>query len=972
MKRTGLAFCVLLVGSLCLVIPSFGTLFLSRYSGYEETNSQVTPGSDNDIAVTFRHDDGTQETKYFPKGYELSLKDSPYTSKVNGTEVWVYTWKDSAGRYINNHIVLDSPITLEAERVSSSVNLLQYYYEEYSSRYSEKTGNPVNTDFGQNSPVHVNSNNDTIYNAGLDNQLETSNSQFWLRSFSTGTYEWFGYKDSLVPKWHTETAYYSDTTFYVKGDNGKSKGGTDNLTNSYGSPDKYAYARRNDTHAIGYTGDDGQSGANVSYTRSNSSIGLETHDADYLPGEENKYNKYYKPINLSDITNSPFNSNYSVFGSEVAAKYQSEYCPNRLVLNCDVVYTGKMTLGGLTGVMVTDRSKEPLGWTQLNYQGFIVGAYTEIDLNGYDLIIESNYERWPNEGKDNTRSVSLDGMLDSFGSITDSSKNRTGNLVIKSGATLYTPIVFEDMYREDAIPEAYLNGTSFMNMFRCPYLDCTTIFESGSKFYGKLFVSLGSATVTQDLKLIGPDSEFLIQLSKGRIIRTTFYNLDLFNSIALDDSGNLEKDYYSNPSIRNITYQKIRYVFDHATVVFNSLNMSIKVSFVGLLNINFSFSSYKYQMNIPPYFDFYSFGSDITLQQEYNFMAGCYLYGDESTILRFKSGSFDVGDCDLDYGKNQKNYRAAGLNLDTTYYPFTNSNNGTTGWYDTDKDAGDSTGDEGYGILVWQWSDFWNYYSNHPAKMDYFGKFIFDSGNQIPYVLGGIVNLRNNDDFLSSISGVNINLYSNSCLSAVNMANYSKATVVAGQKRRTFSAQGFYNAPLVSNGEILTPLEGAGIYPGKSRSSITSAFYDIKNRLVQTNIGTFAFMFDSNGPSNNIYWSNNTSLTNSPSANSLSGSWEIVQSSIDSDVAGSNTNNQATYISYNGKTYISCQGAFVQYNPNTNIAALMKMVGHAGRTNSNDDSYSTDGRDVYRVMKLNASGNWVVSSATTNMDGFSW
>ena len=131
-------------------------------------------------------------------------------------------------------------------------------------------------------------------------------------------------------------------------------------------------------------------------------------------------------------------------------------------------------------------------------------------------------------------------------------------------------------------------------------------------------------------------------------------------------------------------------------------------------------------------------------------------------------------------------------------------------------------------------------------------------------------------------------------------------------------------------------------------------------------------MFDSNGPSNNIYWSNNTSLTNSPSANSLSGSWEIVQSSIDSDVVGSNTDNQATYISYNGKTYISCQGAFVQYNPNTNIAALMKMVGHAGRTNSNDDSYSTDGRDVYRVMKLDASGNWVVSSATTNMDGFSW
>ena len=412
----------------------------------------------------------------------------------------------------------------------------------------------------------------------------------------------------------------------------------------------------------------------------------------------------------------------------------------------------------------------------------------------------------------------------------------------------------------------------------------------------------------------------------------------------------------------NITYQRFRYTFQDADVIVNSFNIDMSMTFLSVIHISFSFNSYKYQKVIPPYFDFYSYNSKITLQQEYIFMPGCYLYGDVNTQLVFAHGSYDIGNCTLDYADNHKNYHAAGINLATTYYPFTNGTNGSsTGWYDTRKQYG--LGYDAYGQMVWLWNDFWNYYSKVPAKMDYFGTFSFNSGNPIPYVLAGFANLRDNDSFLSSIAGININLYSSGATSGVNMTDIVSylgglsgvvedlASIAA---RRTFGISGFYNSPLISNGEILTPLEGADIYPGRTGSSLPkNIYYDVTSRLVYVGGNqAYAFLFDNDNPSNNVYWSNNGILTGDRNANSLSGSFQRV--TINQTSAG------GIYIAYNGRNYISYQGGFLPFNPSGNTCSIMKLVGQEGKKPNADSADSA--REVYRVMKLNSDKTWAISS----------
>ena len=956
MKRLLVVLAVFLTSVICLTAPAFGKLFLED-PVINTAGSEVVPAGDNVRAIKFRNTDGsTNCVKYFEDGYTLSLKDAPFTSSVSGSSLTVYAWQASNGRMLNNHITVSSDLTISP--VSTGARLLKdTYYEEYATGAVERVNSNPNTNLDK---VTADSKNT---NAGLDNYFSLASNQYWYMS------KWEKKKSFTI---NESKDAYSTTKLTVKGDSGDpNPDSMPSLVSSYDSPANYAVARRNNTWNVNYEGQyqttnsEGKTvwtgGALRGYTRGKSSIGLETHNADY-PNGSGAYNQYYKPINLSEI------STISDDNGGVRAINQSEYCATRFVLNCDIVYTGQLTMGGLTGFMVVDRNKVPLDWTQLNYQGFLIGAYTEIDLNGYDLIVEGNSEEytnnnWPNRNYET--SVTKTGMLDCFGSITDSSEGRTGNLVLKDGSTFYTPFVFENMYREDAIPEAYFNGTDYMNMFRCPYLDCSLIIEKGAKFYGKFFVSLGgSGHFTDDIGIVGPDASFVFQLNSGKIKRVTYYNTELYEKIKSDYPTN----WRDNVSMYNITYQRFRYVFRDADVVVNSFRIDMSMKFLAGLKVSFSFDSYKYQKVIPPYFDFYAYNSKITLQQEYIFMAGCYLYGDANTQLIFAHGSYDIGNCTLDYADNHKNYRAGGINLATTYYPFTNGSSSSTGWYDVRKTYGASN--DSYGQLVWEWNDFWNYYSKIPAKMDYFGTFSFNSGNSIPYVLAGFVNLRDNDSFLSSLNGVNINLYSSGATSGCNMTNIlsyvgTLGSIIEGldikglASRRTLGISAFYNSPLISNGEILTPLEGAGIYPGRQGSSLPkNIYYDVANRLIYVSGNqAYAFLFDNDNPSNNVYWSNNTTLTADRNANSLSGLFRLVNVNL--------TSADGIYVTYNGKNYISYQGGFLPFNPSANTCSLMKLVGQEGKKPEADSADSA--REIYRVMKLNSNKGWDISGKASSL-----
>ena len=200
----------------------------------------------------------------------------------------------------------------------------------------------------------------------------------------------------------------------------------------------------------------------------------------------------------------------------------TNYCVRRFVLNNDVIYKGNFNLGAQNGfyseAKETGTDKDPqAAWNRgREYTGFICGQYYEIDLNGHDLILANG------------------ATINAYGSITDSSETRSGNLILESGSTLLTSFVTEGQYHETDIVSAYKYSQDPFRMFRCPYINCSMVIKTGAKFQGRLIKADGGNTgtigFTSTVTLIGPkDSNPFIQLNSGIITREVSYNEELKN-----------------------------------------------------------------------------------------------------------------------------------------------------------------------------------------------------------------------------------------------------------------------------------------------------------------------------------------------------------------------------------------------------------------------------------------------------------
>lgn len=878
MRKASASLIIGLVSFLCLAVPSFGML--------EMKNGEADLSQEGLTQVDFIDPNGVTTTEYFNPGDVLSLGDAPGVKYNNA----FYTWKSDSGEYLHKHVTVgEAKLTFRTES-PQSVTLDNWYLETYTKGNPEQVNTSINTS---------GSGNIGNANGGLDIAIDFSTPLVNCCNSSSGT----------------QAQYKEDT-----------------------NSDKW-YAHSNQSGTQPYLVRNGSSFPNGPFANTKSSIGLETHPADYPNGADmnSAYNKYYKPVDLSKRTDISNNGS-------IEAVNQSEYCFARFTLQNDVILSGNFTLGALTGFARQDKNDTSMNlqWTQLNSQGFICGPYSELDLNGYDLILESG------------------SMIDAFGSITDSSAERDGRLILKSGATMYSTFVFEDMWRENSIPEIYAGGMDWMQMFRCPYLDCEIVFEAGCNFYGKLYVSFGKSqgSVYTDLHIIGsPSSSSWIRLSSGSIIRKMDYNKELYDTL-VKAYGTNYTGLTNDRAYKDVTYQKIKYYFVNAEIEICALAVNMHIDFG--LGIDISITSYRYQKWIPPYYDFYSYGSKIRLHQEYAFMPGCYLYADAASTIYFDHGSASIGDyinaVYMNYADDQKTNCAAGLVLVQNYY---NSDIGNAsnihiteetddidiypdskerkGWYDTRKSYGNSN--EGHGTWTWgSRSRFWNYYAEIPARFDCYAKLQFTSGNAVPYVLGGEINFPSKSAFDSYINGSSVQLWG-----SVAMSGPSTAKLGTLVEMHQINVASLYSCPLISNGEIWMTLENG--------SGLTNTYYDRKTGLINARNGSnnvyYAFIYDDpSGKAEHVYYSYNGK--SGGTTNSLSGQWRQVTYS----------NNIATY---NGSTYAFYQGGFMPYRASDSSIKLFKFAGF-------NNSQTRTGFIVYeyhdhlcRSVSYNSSSGWTIT-----------
>ena len=887
MRKASASIIIGLVSFLCLAVPSFGMLDMK--------NGEADLSQEGLTQVDFIDPNGVTTTEYFNPGDVLSLGDAPGVKYNNA----FYTWKSDTGLYLHDHVTVGGErLTFRTEN-PQSVTLENWYLEEYTKGNPERVNTSINTSgSGIKKDVY----------AGLDIAIDFSTPLVNCYNSSSGTQAQYVYQneyDSWLV-WEDHDASWLASSF---------SGGYPYLT------------RGEETKENSFP--------NGPFANTKSSIGLETHPADYPNGADmdTAYNQYYKPVNLQKRTD---------LGDQVSDLKISEYCFARFTLQNDVILSGNFTLGALTGFARQDESDTSMNlqWTQLNSQGFICGPYSELDLNGYDLILESG------------------SMIDAFGSITDSSSERDGRLILKSGATMYSTFVFEDMWRENSIPEIYAGGMDWMQMFRCPYLDCEIVFEAGCNFYGKLYISFGKnqGSIHTDLHIIGSHSSSAwIRLSSGSIIRKMDYNKELYNTL-VKAHGTDYTGLTNDRAYKDVTYQKIKYYFVNANVEVCEIATNMSITIVGT-SLDISITSYRYQKWIPPYYDFYSYGSTIRLHQEYVFMPGCYLYADSRTTIFFDYGSGSIGDFIdsiafnyMTYADNQKTNCAAGLVLVQNYYNSDIGNVSTIhitkktddvdiyvdskerkGWYDTRKSDGNSNSNEGHGVWTWgSRSRFWNYYAEIPARFDCYAKLEFTSGNAVPYVLGGEINFPSKSAFDSYISGASVQLWG-----SVAMSGPSTGALACDLHQINIAS--LYSCPLISNGEIWTPLENG--------SGLTNTYYNRKTGLINARNGSsnvyYAFIYDDPaGKAEHVYYAYNGS--GGGTTNSLSGQWRQVTYS----------NNIATY---NGSTYAFYQGGFMPYRSSDSSIKLNKFAGFDNSTNGSGTYY------LCRSVTYNSSSGWTIT-----------
>ena len=948
MKHKLLKSCLFLAFTLMTVTTGF--------SGYQiqEEGPQTTPGNVDENKgtgkdyhkVTFQNSaTGKTTTRYYEDGYILSMadladatSDDPNTMYVSGSHY--LSWKAEGGTYagqaLSTHIEVTEDLILKGTATTYTNTVSASCLGANNTGFSSRTEETYQTttlqstydetlDYGEQfvgAPDNIIRFVSEGYNISTSLYFKAVSAEH----YTTGDLEglWVYLRQSFKNGEYKSVTHVNQTQ-----DDGFAYGSSINIKLSAKSGNENGYGKLSSISGTFQT-------KKFISDNADTTIGLSNPEANSSEGGIHKSTPYKSQTNSGTYT---FNSSKNT--------HSTNYCANRIVLENDVIFTGDITIGGLTGYYGSN-----IDYSQSGYQGYINGTYCEIDLNGHDLIMTN------------------DSHIISYGSITDSSRfettNDTGTLVMLPNSNLQSPFVIEDVFLPLSAPVSYFNNNAPFNFYRCPYLDCKTIFYAGSHFQGEYKVDLaglGDATmgIQGIINLIGSKTDasnnYLLLLQTGKIIRDVTYN----NNFSA----------YSS----NLYNQRISYSIANASLIFSNFVINFEVS-----SINATFDSRKYQFFIPFFYRVNVINSTVSLNQELVFMSGSSLYFDKNStlILSYSNLLSQPGASGIDAQTYQT---VGGLSfLDTFYYSlYSNSV--------SEKNACYPFYDNGNTNLMTNttYTNLWKNLAKQPAYCDFDGTIVFSSafdssGNQIPqyhpFTLGGQFDIQNINDFRykinqwnSAVSGSlkKIQLFTNYFMLGPNTAP-NKTSI----KLNYFYVRGFYTIPLMTRqNELLVDItttdystKGISLPSSSGTSFIPSAptsCYDSVSGLIETSSGnTYAFIPDYSWSHSwdktdtaNLYGTVNLA-TSYDQPNDLDGSfWQVTSHGNYISVSGNDYGDDLTFnrplnVFYNGSF------VFVQDSISGNTAKT-KLYRFAGGNTG-------DARG--RLYSLSYSNNiWTLSGA---------
>lgn len=490
-------------------------------------------------------------------------------------------------------------------------------------------------------------------------------------------------------------------------------------------------------------------------------------------------------IGLEDNTDK--NASYRPSGGD------KNYCRNRIKLSNDLLFiNSNLNVGAWVGFF-GDGGNPGDRFYQINYQGFIIGGYSEIDLCGHYLVIGANSKLWL------------------LGSIVNSVPDK-GGLIIEDGGSLESHFVVEDHHHETSLPCTYEYGDAAFAMYRSPYLNVNSIFSANSNIIFALNIWFGKSQggIYRKINLIGGEksgdsTDPIIQVNShenGYIKRYVYFDEGMQNYIDAKSPNSISYEE------QNIMTQKIRYEIHNINFSLNLAEFTVKFS------SEFTVDLGKNNFYIPPYFNFYLYNCNCTFYDSLVFMVGSYLFVDENSTLTFSAKGFqyidEIGSSiaqSLGLGphfEEQAYQEVAGLIFVQERYDYTEA---VKKWIDDADALGGSRG--GSTAYIYYSSTNFRKYLNHNCKSscDMLGKFAFDNdvNKSRNYHLGGNINIDNYKNFYETVSSRNdINFYCSTFKSGASHIYKGKVGIVSAAVNNTDSlnVSDYYSLPLITNGFV--------------------------------------------------------------------------------------------------------------------------------------------------------------------------
>ena len=300
--------------------------------------------------------------------------------------------------------------------------------------------------------------------------------------------------------------------------------------------------------------------------------------------------------------------------SNVALDYYDEKyignknCALMIRLNGDLIVKGTLNIGAKVG-----------GLNAQSHFSEIIGNYTQLDLNGHNLIIDG-------------------GTVYCYGSILD--RIGGGKVIVKNSGTIMGLLTVTDGRGGNQATYGYGKGQSPFDEYRFAYIEAPIIAFHGTTIQGYLKLDLGSLGISNIYaNIIGPSGASVFSWGSKKTEDDCLEIVPYINK-------NLYPSSVSNPKYKSIYtkmyYYRYKYNFK-ANIILNSqipLNAKVIIKkVIELGNVDVKIDWARIGVPIPPFFDFKLFDDyAMTLKAKMLLLPGSSFITAKNSNLIFDPG----------------------------------------------------------------------------------------------------------------------------------------------------------------------------------------------------------------------------------------------------------------------------------------------------------------------------------------------